>query len=252
MTLIAAIWRRIAVQRTGKVSNREEAFLGPPHIRPLSGALWVLVGPFCNGEILCTICVSENTLDFRRHDLGSFKKSKTCTDNYSKNDFSTWCKEHITVQYNQRHSWWTVVAGRFSADSPAAVLYRLRWWAHVKISITRPQKLEKSLAQSTSDGRFSRKDVSIKIRDVHPTRAVTIVVKIEVSSHYYVGSMHALKADFIQEDSPGVIESNHFVFLLKINTHCIIPLCWVTFCIHSGITPVGQFSRKCAKSINQA
>ena len=25
-----------------------------------------------------------------------------------------------------------------------------------------------------------------------------------------------------------------------------------TFCIHSGIIPVGQFSRKCAKSINQA
>ena len=33
---------------------------------------------------------------------------------------------------------------------------------------------------------------------------------------------------------------------------CIVPLCWITFCIHSGIIPVGQFSRKCAKSINQA
>ena len=33
---------------------------------------------------------------------------------------------------------------------------------------------------------------------------------------------------------------------------CIIPLCWVTFCIHWGIISVGQFSRKCAKSINQA
>ena len=34
--------------------------------------------------------------------------------------------------------------------------------------------------------------------------------------------------------------------------YCIIPLCWFTFYIHSGIIPVGQFSRKCAKSINQA
>ena len=33
---------------------------------------------------------------------------------------------------------------------------------------------------------------------------------------------------------------------------CIIPLCWVTFCIHSGIIPVGPFSRKCAKSNNQS
>ena len=33
---------------------------------------------------------------------------------------------------------------------------------------------------------------------------------------------------------------------------CIIPLYWVTFYIHSGIIPVGQFSRKCAKLINQA
>ena len=33
---------------------------------------------------------------------------------------------------------------------------------------------------------------------------------------------------------------------------CIIPLFRVTFCIHSGIIPVGQFSRKCEKSINQA
>ena len=35
-------------------------------------------------------------------------------------------------------------------------------------------------------------------------------------------------------------------------SYCIIPLCWVTFCLHSGIIPVGQFSRKCAKSIDQA
>ena len=34
--------------------------------------------------------------------------------------------------------------------------------------------------------------------------------------------------------------------------NCLILLCWVTFCIHSRITPVGQFSRKCAKSVNQA
>ena len=33
---------------------------------------------------------------------------------------------------------------------------------------------------------------------------------------------------------------------------CIIPLCWVTFCIHSEIIPAGHFSRKCAKSINQS
>ena len=34
--------------------------------------------------------------------------------------------------------------------------------------------------------------------------------------------------------------------------YCIVPLCWVTFCIHPGIIPVGPFSRKCAKSINQS
>ena len=34
--------------------------------------------------------------------------------------------------------------------------------------------------------------------------------------------------------------------------YCIIPLCQVTFCVHSGIIPVGQFTRKRAKSINQA
>ena len=34
--------------------------------------------------------------------------------------------------------------------------------------------------------------------------------------------------------------------------YCIISLCWVTFCIHSGIIPVGQFFPKCTKSINQA
>ena len=33
---------------------------------------------------------------------------------------------------------------------------------------------------------------------------------------------------------------------------CNIPLCWVTFCTHSGIIPVGQFSRKYGKSINQS
>ena len=27
-------------------------------------------------------------------------------------------------------------------------------------------------------------------------------------------------------------------------SYCIIPLCWVTFCFHSGIIPVGQFSRR--------
>ena len=37
-----------------------------------------------------------------------------------------------------------------------------------------------------------------------------------------------------------------------LNKHCIIPLCWVTFCIHPDIIPVGQYSRKCAKSINQS
>ena len=36
------------------------------------------------------------------------------------------------------------------------------------------------------------------------------------------------------------------------NQYCIIPLFRVPFCIHSGITPAGQFSRKCAKSINQS
>ena len=34
--------------------------------------------------------------------------------------------------------------------------------------------------------------------------------------------------------------------------HCLIPICWATFCLHSGIRPLGPFSRKCAKSINQA
>ena len=38
----------------------------------------------------------------------------------------------------------------------------------------------------------------------------------------------------------------------KYEYYCIIPLRWVPFCIHSGIKPVGPFSRKCAKSINQA
>ena len=42
------------------------------------------------------------------------------------------------------------------------------------------------------------------------------------------------------------------IFYLLSNTHCIIPLCRVTVFIHWGIIPVGKFSRKCAKSINQA
>ena len=48
--------------------------------------------------------------------------------------------------------------------------------------------------------------------------------------------------------------ARHGVRLLagKFHSCCFIPLCWVTFCIHSGIIPVGQFSRICAKSINQA
>ena len=34
--------------------------------------------------------------------------------------------------------------------------------------------------------------------------------------------------------------------------YCIIPLCWVTFRIHPEIIPVGQFSRRWIKSINQS
>ena len=36
------------------------------------------------------------------------------------------------------------------------------------------------------------------------------------------------------------------------HSHYFTLSCWVTVCIHSGITPVGQLSRKCPKSINQA
>ena len=40
--------------------------------------------------------------------------------------------------------------------------------------------------------------------------------------------------------------------LFQKETYCIIPWCWVTFWTHPEIIPVGQFSRQCAKSINQA
>ena len=49
-------------------------------------------------------------------------------------------------------------------------------------------------------------------------------------------------------DDPVVTKGGCFVSF----PYCIIPLCWVIFCIHSEIIPVGQFSRICAKSINQS
>ena len=49
----------------------------------------------------------------------------------------------------------------------------------------------------------------------------------------------------------GLISERKLFFFVEKN-HFFIPLCWVTSCIHSGIIPVGQFSPKCAKSINQA
>ena len=40
-------------------------------------------------------------------------------------------------------------------------------------------------------------------------------------------------------------------FSLTREMYCVVPLHSVTFCIHSGIIPVGQFSRKCAKLIKR-
>ena len=59
--------------------------------------------------------------------------------------------------------------------------------------------------------------------------------------HPHPSGSSCSKTELCQEKNPN-----------NIWNYCIIPLCQVTFCIHSGIIPVGQFSRKCAKSINQS
>ena len=50
---------------------------------------------------------------------------------------------------------------------------------------------------------------------------------------------------------PVALDREFYAKFTDCLTYCCVPLCRVTFCIHSGIIPVGQFSRKCAKAISQ-